>query len=769
MRRFNATVAATAAGSLRRAPVAAASASSSLSVVSSAASPLCLSSSSSVSNVASTSLCSQGRAFRIVTLGVDTPEEVAARKAAEAAEKHTLNTVRGGKYLPAPDPLLTSFPDGVGSCTVFRNVLSSAEEQLIWEELMPVMKQEGTLHFAEATKVDEKRLRNIYLELYGMKPYTDINNWKKQETKQVPGFVWTPTFVKWLRKVGPEIEAFINKMDGVRLTPMPTAVAGGLLGGLGGDGAGSSSSSLFSTGGKQGTPILSPQLKDTAPNPSAKGPQPPTVVEGPVHWLDMGRIVEHNDPGYEMHTEHPTTGRYFIYVNLLSETVLTFDDEATGRVGHVLLPQRSLMVCSSELRWGWRVGEHSSRTQTYEKATTVVDADGSVRPSVFRRTVAPDIRLSLQLWKYDAKLADRRHLQSQIESSVRAALGGDGAGTSYDGEEGGSNGSGSGTSGGAFKIDAFALDGGADKANKPQEIKRGTSPLDMTKATAPNINDANNSIGLGKLGGDLVSQADRDAVARSASVTAAAAASSGDSSSTAVAAPKTMQQVDKDFSKYKDSFARLTGVMADIKTREDAGMKVSDEWLKEKMNFDKEGDEYGFDPANPERTWEQIENKARFYRDRIQGMDYDGTSPVGVAKGAKNKAAGANKKGPSAASSSSEPTEEQKAARASFDAELVIEGLEEEDAVAAQKRRDDDEEGDGMVGDRYSGFGNPNRSPADMRAMMEKLMPREKADRMIGSLPKSMGGGMQQPQQGTPGSGPFGGSGGMGGLGGFGK
>eukprot|EP00658_Telonema_sp_P-2_P072969 TRINITY_DN62039_c0_g1_i1.p1 TRINITY_DN62039_c0_g1~~TRINITY_DN62039_c0_g1_i1.p1 ORF type:complete len:208 (+),score=45.18 TRINITY_DN62039_c0_g1_i1:191-814(+) len=94
-----------------------------------------------------------------------------------------------------------------------------------------------------------------------------------------------------------------------------------------------------------------------------------------------------------------------------------------------------------------------------------------------------------------------------------------------------------------------------------------------------------------------------------------------------------MGEVDKEFSRYKQDFNRITGLMSEIKHRENRGEKVDDSWLKGEMQFPEEGDQYGFDPENPEGTWERIEEKAKAYRDKVMSMDYYGNDKE-TAKGA---------------------------------------------------------------------------------------------------------------------------------------
>ena len=135
-----------------------------------------------------------------------------------------------------------------------------------------------------------------------------------------------------------------------------------------------------------------------------------TVLEGLVNDLlgctaDMAKVVEHVEPGVDMHTEHPSFGSRFALLNLLSDTVLELDDEATSRKGQVLLPQRSLAVFSGEIRWGWRFGEHPRDTHAFTSCN-------------IRKRVQPDLRLSVQCWSFNPRMADHRKLQEMVSTAL---------------------------------------------------------------------------------------------------------------------------------------------------------------------------------------------------------------------------------------------------------------------------------------------------------------------------------------------------------------
>ncbi|RNE98249.1 hypothetical protein TraAM80_08900 [Trypanosoma rangeli] len=168
-------------------------------------------------------------------------------------------------------------PVGVGCVEVYRNAVSSRDEDVIWDELNLVLEREGQKVLSERSTPQNKTVNHTYLEMHGDQNFTEVKSWQGKEIRRLPGLVWSPTFMTWLRDVAPSLLGF-----------MP----------------------------------------------------------------DTARVAEHNLPDYEMYIEHPTVGCCFLYVSLLSDAVLLFDDEATGRGGQVFLPQRSLMRCLGEARWG---------------------------------------------------------------------------------------------------------------------------------------------------------------------------------------------------------------------------------------------------------------------------------------------------------------------------------------------------------------------------------------------------------------------------------
>ncbi|CAG9581019.1 conserved hypothetical protein [Leishmania major strain Friedlin] len=299
---------------------------------------------------------------------------------------------------------------------------------------------------------------------------------------------------------------------------------------------------------------------------------------------DTARVVEHQIPGYEMHVEHPTVGTSFLYLNLLSDTVLDFDDESTGRRGQVLLPSRALLCVSGEARWGFRFGERTEEVHTY------VAANGT------RRRVETDMRLSVQLWKLNPGLLDGRLLQERLEESMEMA-------------------------GKRLAEEA------AKRVELEKDCKEEATALQPPDVQTPSVTAAidpkcplntflaaamENVSGKGVLGGDL-------------------AQPGGCLASGQAGAKKTMGDIRQDYGQYKQQFSKVYGILQDLKVMQDSGQPLNDLWLKKKMtessSVDAEKDrEDGFDASDIEGTWDKVDAKARFYKAKLKSMDYDGTA-----------------------------------------------------------------------------------------------------------------------------------------------
>ncbi|KAK7198986.1 hypothetical protein NESM_000866200 [Novymonas esmeraldas] len=312
---------------------------------------------------------------------------------------------------------------------------------------------------------------------------------------------------------------------------------------------------------------------------------PPLLGAAP----DTARVVEHHIPGYEMHVEHPTVGTGFLYLNLLSDTVLEFDDESTGRRGQVMLPSRALLHVSGEARWGFRFGERTEETHTF------VAANGT------RRRVETDMRLAVQVWKLSPNLLDARVLQERLEENMETV--------------------------GKQLAEAAARRREADRdreeamaALQPPGVHTPSlatavdphRPLDTFLAAA-----RENVAGSGALGGDLA-RADGNG-------------GNGGNGGGAPGTKRTMGTIREDYGQYKQQFSNVYGILQDMKVMQDAGQPINDLWLKKKMTESAGADaakdrEDGFDSADIEGTWDRVDAKARFYKAKLKTMDYDGTA-----------------------------------------------------------------------------------------------------------------------------------------------
>jgi hypothetical protein len=299
---------------------------------------------------------------------------------------------------------------------------------------------------------------------------------------------------------------------------------------------------------------------------------------------DTARVVEHQIPGYEMHIEHPTVGTAFLYLNLLCDTVIDFDDESTGRRGQAFLPSRSLMRVSGEARWGFRFGERTEERHVFAAANGT------------RRQVETDMRLSVQLWKLNPNLLDRRVLQQRLEESMEMA---------------------------GQRLAEEAAKQRELQQDRDEAIAALTPPSVQTPAlsTSNNVQRPLDSFlaaametvsGKGLLGGDLV---------QSRSVNGRGGA----------AAKKSMGDVREDYGQYKQQFSNVYGILQEMKVMQDSGQPINDLWLKKKMTESSQANpekdrEDGFDPENIEGTWDTVDAKARFYKAKLKTMDYDGTA-----------------------------------------------------------------------------------------------------------------------------------------------
>ena len=378
---------------------------------------------------------------------------------------------RTGFLLRRFDPSLVHLPDAVQSCCrVYRNFVDSDREACIWEELTPLLVKDGETAYDVPSKVEEKVVRNVSVDLYGFENFQKVRDFNKMQTKNIPGLPFSPTLVEVMKKDLPWV------MNGLQ--------------------------------------------------------------------CDSARIVEHHRPGYEMHVESPTVGPIFAYLSLLSDTVMSFDNEAARESGNVLVPARSLMIVSGALRWGWRFGER----------TTSVHQFGS-------RKIAPEYRLSLQMWKAAHGMADR---QALTESGTRSIA-------------------------------------SAQAENKDSQHEE-TLRLLRNAAQDPSqvLNEvAERDKGRGLLGGDYVEGSDDG--------------------------KKTLQGSANNFAQTKSDFGRFAQTIQFAEEKRTRGEEVSEDWLKTQFGMIEGAgpDRDGFDVNNPEASWGGVETKAMYYRAKLKDMKYD--------------------------------------------------------------------------------------------------------------------------------------------------
>lgn len=316
---------------------------------------------------------------------------------------------------------------------------------------------------------------------------------------------------------------------------------------------------------------------------------------------DMGRVVEHNLPGYEMHVEHPTVGSGFLYFNLLSDTVLRFDDESTERVGSVLLPAGSMMYVAGELRWGFRFGETSEDLHYFQTHSGV------------KRRVETDLRLSIQLWKFTPGLLDCHMLQQRLDDSLEVL---------------------------EKKLESKKEKNDAE-AEKLRDTKEAIEALGSLKESS--FSDVySGKSHTGSLSAPSTAAEPSAASFLSSSIRGGEEAAPGsgllggdwkDSRGNAksLSAETLLKDVKGDFSVHKTQFAKIQGVLEEMKLMQSKGQPVNDMWMKQKITenntVDAERDaREGYNPDDVEGSWDKVDAKAKFYKAKLRTMDYDGTA-----------------------------------------------------------------------------------------------------------------------------------------------
>lgn len=413
-------------------------------------------------------------------------------------------------------------PSVAGCAVVYRSAVTEDEEQRLWEELHMIMAKDGQVAYVTGS-VDARRVRNTAADLFGWDAFTELNDYATMSARRVPGLPFSPALATFAR----------------------------------GTGSWALSRALASTPDATSTPVVP----------------------------DGARLVEHQLPGYELHMESPTIGAAWVYLSLLSGTVVHFDCEASGEQGCVHVPARALLCVKGALRWGWRFGERFLDGSP-DAAHEIPPAVPGGRP---RRVRPADYRFSVQLYKAAPGMVDRGRLTAVAEKSLATAA---------------------------------ALPGASESVRRAAE----------DPAAAAAERDAA-SAGRGLLGGDYIAPKKTAPGALPST-----AARTGNVALDVAAETDKGKQVRRDM----NTFAQT---LTELQERQNRGEPVDEAWIKQRFNkIDlPEGatDENGFSPSDPMGTWDLIGERARDHQRRIAAMRYEGLErPSGsIRKDAKDGAA----------------------------------------------------------------------------------------------------------------------------------
>lgn len=461
-----------------------------------------------------------------------------------------------------PDSNLVHLPPNVGRCEVFRNAISMEEQERIHMEWWEVLEKEGQQQVI-GSSINNKRVKNVSLEIYGEKNFTEVKSSQKREVSRLPGFTWSPTMRRILEG---RLMPLVEDRQQWRMRKK----------GLG---------------------------KEEVGDPMNAGSQVSLSFHNLDILPDMGRVVEHTLPGYEMHVEHPTVGSFFLYLNMLSDTVLVFDDEASGREGNVYLPAGSVMYVAEEARWGFRFGEVSEPYHTF------------ITPLGLRRRVETDVRLSIQLWKFHPGLLGYDSLRSRLDHALEVVEKKLEKVQSKEEVEGGEEEK-------CDKLEKLKDTKEAVEALRSMKTKsfadvyngnvlREGDALSISSFSSTANFKSDEVTGSGRLGGDMPDSHPPDA--------------------TSLSAESLLKHVKGDFNVHRAQFTKIQGVLEEMKLMQTKGQPVNETWMKNKISEnnveDAERDaKEGFNPNDIEGSWDKVDGKAKFYKAKLRSMDYDGTA-----------------------------------------------------------------------------------------------------------------------------------------------
>lgn len=460
------------------------------------------------------------------------------------------------------DASLVNLPQNVKRCEVFRGAISMEEQERIHMEWWEVLEKEGQQQVIGSSNAN-KEVKNTFLDIYGEKKFTEVKSNQKREVSRLPGFTWSPTMNSILKE---RLMPLVRDRQQWKMQRKEARNSGETF---------STDASLAASSPADALNILP----------------------------DMGRVVEHSLSGYEMHVEHPTVGSFFLYLNLLSDTVLIFDDEATGRHGNVYLPAGSVMYVAEEARWGFRFGELSELWHTF------------ITPSGTHRRVETDLRLSIQLWKFQPGLLGCDSLQSRLDDALEVVekklL------LTHDKEKVAENME-QDTQLDKLKDTKEAIEALRSMNQKSfADVYKGNSANVASTASisssflSPTVPKSGELPGSGLLGGDMPDTRPPD--------------------SSSLSAKSLLKNVKGDFHVHRTQFTKIQGVLEEMKLMQQKGQPVNDMWMKQKITEnnveDAERDaKEGYDPNDVEGSWDKVDGKAKFYKAKLRSMDYDGTA-----------------------------------------------------------------------------------------------------------------------------------------------
>lgn len=437
-------------------------------------------------------------------------------------------------------------------------------------------------------------MRNRSVDLHGYEPNLKIRDWHKMTDKIVKGIVWSPTLATFCQDVSPiALRYDIEEMKTKNMNhDQYMDVLVNELKEFQKDQKSNANNKDKDNKDKDNKDKSS---ADTQQEMTKHGlPLPSAPKKTDILIPDTVKATDHQLPGYEMHTEQPIVGSVFLYLNLMSSTVITFDDESTNKMGEVLLPERSLMRVSGEVRWGWRWGERFDREHVF---------------SMTRRRVKPGNRTSVQIFKYAKHLVDQRKLQETVEAGAKRI-------SETEKEE-------------QAKKEALAAveakqqerknsnNNSAVNQKQQQEEQEAEKLKARKKEKEEEEAFAHNVLkGQGLLGGDLPTA---EAAFKQAAKLGTAPHQTGGA---------TIPEKTKRMHGYAEDLGRIGVMMKKLsEAQSDSSKSLSDASIHDEINKMRStssvDDGFIYDMQHCTMTWEQMDERAKTYKSKLQRMTYD--------------------------------------------------------------------------------------------------------------------------------------------------